>query len=385
MIPVAILGTGAISDSHIRACQRFHDRCQIVALADLFPDKARAKAAQYGLDVPAFKNVPELLASVAFDLACVCLPPFEHAPATLALLEAGKHVLVEKPMATCLEECDQMLAAANASGQLLSVVAQNRFKTPVMKLQQILASGRIGRLLHAQVDSFWWRGSNYYDLWWRGTWAKEGGGCTLNHAVHHIDLFQWLLGMPSALRALTTNLNHTNSEVEDFSTAILSYPDGRIGQITASLVHHGEEQQFVIQTERAKIAVPWQVRATRQKENGFPETDPALEAELQQLYDRLPEVPFEGHDGQIANVLDAIEGRAPLLVDGTQGRNAIDLITAIYQSGQLDQTVRLPLTPDSPFYSRAGILQTARHFHEKTRNIENFERNDITLGRDYGR
>jgi predicted dehydrogenase len=385
MIHVAIVGTGAVSDSHLQACLRFEDRCRVVALADLFPDKARAKAAHYGLEAGIFKDVPALLAGADFEAACVCLPPFEHAPASIALLSAGKHVLVEKPMATSLQECDAMLAAARTAHRLLSVVAQNRFKTPMMKLKQVLDSGVIGRRLHAQVDSFWWRGASYYDLWWRGTWDKEGGGCTLNHAVHHIDLFQWLMGMPSRLRALTTNLNHENSEVEDFSTATLTYPDGAVGQITASLVHHGEDQQLVIQGERAKVAVPWQVRATKPKENGFPEEDPAVQAEIQRFYDRLPDVPFEGHDGQIANFLDAIDGRSSLLVDGAQGRRALELITAIYQSGHLDETVPLPLTADTPFYTREGILKTARHFHEKTRNIDNFNRNEITLGRNYGR
>ena len=90
-----------------------------------------------------------------------------------------------------------MLAAAENSGKLLSIVAQNRYKSPLMKLKQVLDSGLIGKIIHAQVDSFWWRGSHYYDLWWRGTWEKEGGGCTMNHAVHHIDLFQWYAGMPS--------------------------------------------------------------------------------------------------------------------------------------------------------------------------------------------
>lgn len=385
MIKVAILGTGAISDSHIQAYRNFSARCRIVALVDLYPDKARAKAAQHNLSVPVYKNCRELLAQEDFDAASICLPPFGHAEAAIALLNARKHVLVEKPMATCLEECDAMLAAARQSGALLSVVAQNRFKTPVMKLKAILDSGLIGRILHGQVDSFWWRGGNYYDLWWRGTWEKEGGGCTMNHAVHHIDIFQWLRGLPVSVRAVTLNLAHENSEVEDFSTAVLTYADGSVGQITASLVHHGEEQRLVIQGERASVAVPWQVRASRQRDNGFPELDTALADELQARYDELPAVTHEGHEGQLQNFLAAIEGREPVLVDGVQGRRTLELITAIYQSGQTGKAVQLPLGPGDPFYSRAGILKNARHFHEKTRSVENFADNKITLGGNYGR
>jgi UDP-N-acetyl-2-amino-2-deoxyglucuronate dehydrogenase len=385
MIKVAILGIGAIAETHIQAYLRQKDRCEVVALVDLYPDKAREKATKLGLKANIYRDYREAVEKEEFDAASICLPPFAHAEVAVHLLKAGKHVLVEKPMATCLQECDAMLAAASGSSRLLSIVAQNRFKTPMMKLKRILESGKIGRVLHGQVDSFWWRGASYYDLWWRGTWEKEGGGCTMNHAVHHIDLFQWMMGMPSELQAVILNLNHDNSEVEDFSTAVLRYPDGAVGQITASLVHHGEEQRLAFQGMGAKVAVPWSAKASRQKENGFPEEDPALSAELEELYRSLPEVPLEGHDGQIGNFLGAIAGKEPLLVDGNEGRKTLELITAIYQSGQSGEKVRLPLTTASPFYSRDSILQHAPRFHEKRRSIDNFQNDQIQLAGNYGR
>ncbi len=384
MKSIAILGAGAISDSHIKAYLKFADRARIVALVDLYPEKAKEKAGNYKLDLPVFKNVRELLANRDFDAASVCLPPFEHAPAATALLEAGKHVLCEKPMATCLEECDAMLSAARESKTLLGIVAQNRFKNPTMKLKRVLESGLIGRVLHAQVDSLWWRGDNYYDLWWRGTWEKEGGGCTMNHAVHQIDLFQWMVGLPAEVQSISLNLAHNNSEVEDFSSSVLTYADGSVGQITASLVHHGEEQRLTFQGEKAKVAVPWEIKASVQLENGFPADNKELAAEIQAFYDRLPDVAHDGHDGQIDNFLKAIEGEGPLLVDGAQGRRTLELITAIYQSGHLGEKVCLPLPPEAPFYTREGILKHARHFHEKSKNVENFASNEITLGRDVG-
>jgi predicted dehydrogenase len=385
MLKIAILGTGAISDSHLQAYLDFKDRSQVVALVDLYPEKAREKASKYGLKASIYKDVRELIAGETFDAASICLPPFAHAESAVALLQAGKHVLVEKPMATCLAECDAMIAAAESSGKLLAVVAQNRFKTPMMKLKAILDSGMAGKILHAQVDSFWWRGSRYYDLWWRGTWEKEGGGCTMNHAVHHIDIFQWMMGMPEEVQAVSLNLAHENSEVEDFSTAVLRYPDGRVGQITASLVHHGEEQRLVFQGERAKVAVPWEVVASNQLENGFPEGHSELADELQTRYESLPSVTREGHPGQIENFVDAIEGRGRLLVDGPAGRRTLELITAIYQSSHLHQTVRLPMQPEDPFYTREGTLANARHFHEKTKSVENFASNEISLGGKYGK
>lgn len=383
MIRVAIAGAGAIADSHIQAYLKFPDRCRIVALADIYSEKAAQKASQYNLDAAIYDSYGMLAEDDQVDLVSVCLPPFEHAPASIALLSSGKHVLVEKPMATCLEECDQMLEAAQLSGKLLGVVAQNRYKSPLWKLKQVIDSGLAGRILHAQVESFWWRGSNYYDLWWRGTWEKEGGGCTMNHAVHQIDLFQWMMGMPDELLAVVTNINHLNSEVEDFSTAVLLYKYGAVGQVTASLVHHGEEQRLVFQGEKAQISAPWQVYASRQRENGFPESDPGLERELNQLYASLPELEYTAHEGQIANFLSAIAGDETLLIDGHAGRNTIELVTAFYESGHLNRKIQLPLLPTALFYTRQGILQHAPRFHEKTRSLDNFGDNSITTGSDY--
>jgi UDP-N-acetyl-2-amino-2-deoxyglucuronate dehydrogenase len=380
MIRVAIIGAGGIADSHIEAYAKFQDRCEIVGLVDIYQEKAAHKVQKYGLKAKALSDLAALLNDVPFDLASICLPPFAHASAAIDLLNAGKHVLTEKPMAPSLQECDQMLYAAQTNKRLLGIVAQNRFKTPMMKLKKILESGVIGNMRHAQVDSFWWRGNSYYDLWWRGTWEKEGGGCTINHAVHQIDLFHWMIGMPMSLQAVVTNIAHDNSEVEDFSTAVLFYENGGIGQVNASLVHHGEPQQLVIQGERAKVGVPWKVQASRARENGFPENNPTLEAEIQSLYDKLPALTYEGHVGQIANVLAAMEGSEALLIDGKAGRNTIELVTAIYAAGFSGRPIDLPLSSDNPFYTREGILKHAPHFHDKTRSVENFADSDIVVG-----
>ncbi|NOZ49094.1 MAG: Gfo/Idh/MocA family oxidoreductase, partial [Chloroflexi bacterium] len=368
---------------HIQAFLHFPERCQITALVNHTPSRAEQKAEQYNLKAKIYTTWEQMLNDQTVELAAICLPPFVHTSAAVDLLNAGVHVLLEKPMAPTLEECDRILEAAKHSHKRLAVVAQNRYRSPLMKLKQVLDSGIAGRILHAQVDSYWWRGSRYYDLWWRGTWQKEGGGCTLNHAVHHIDLFQWMMGMPDELQAVVTNLNHKNSEVEDFSATMMHYSDGRLGQLTASLIHHGEQQRFTFQGERASVAVPWQVLASKQRDNGFPEPDTETIAEIDQFFHDLPDMPYEGHLGQIDNVLSALEGTAELLIDGEQGRNAIELVTAIYQSGFNGQKVALPLSPDSPFYTRAGVLAHAPHFHEKTRSVEGFSDEEISFGSDY--
>jgi len=207
----------------------------------------------------------------------------------------------------------------------------------------------------------------------------------MNHAVHHLDLFLWFLGPPVEVLAVTRNLAHPNSEVEDYATAILQYADGAAGVVTASLVHHGEDQRLVFQGERAEVAVPWQVRACRQRENGFPDLDTELAGQLEQFYRGLPDVPREGHPGQIGNFLEAIAGTAALWVDGRQGRATVELVSAIYQSAHAGHSVRLPLEAGAPFYTRDGILRHARRFHQKTRSIQDFGSNEISLAGNYGR
>ncbi|GAK40809.1 Gfo/Idh/MocA family oxidoreductase [Paenibacillus urinalis] len=379
MQKVAIIGAGAISRAHIDGFLQFKDRCQIAALCDIYPDKAEAKKEEYGLGAKVVSDYKELLHD-GIDLVSICLPPYEHARTAIDFLNAGIHVLVEKPMASSLEECDLMIEAAQKSGKVLSVVAQNRFTNPIMKLKKMLDTGLAGPILHAQVDSFWWRGHCYYDLWWRGTWEKEGGGCTLNHAVHHIDALLWMMGRPSQVQAFMSNVSHDNAEVEDLSIAMLRFPNGALGQITSSVVHHGEEQQFIFQGRHARISAPWKIYASSSKSNGFPEKNAELEEQLQQAYERLPDLPYEGHAAQIDNVLRAIETGEPPLIDGVSGRTTLEMIMAIYTAASTGEIVSLPLAAGDSFYTQAGVKQHAIHFYEKSGHIDNFADQEITTG-----
>jgi predicted dehydrogenase len=172
--------------------------------------------------------------------------------------------------------------------------------------------------------------------------------------------------------------------VEDLSIAILKYPSGALGQLTSSVVHHGEEQQYVFQGEHARISAPWRVTASISKPNGFPERNEALEQEIQRYYDELPKLEYEGHAGQIENVLDAIEQGTPLLIDGESGRSTLELIMSIYKAASTGETVKLPLQPDDPFYTREGLLKHVPYFYQKSTSVENFADVGITLGSRYG-
>jgi len=383
MINVAIIGCGNISTAHIGSYLQFSERCKIVALVDIYPEKAEEKKQQFNLsDAQVFASHEEMLeAGLKIDLVSNCTPPYVHASIAINCMNKGINVLVEKPMATCLAECDAMIEARDRNGVILTCGAQNRFLNIISKLKTLADSGIAGKVRCAHVDSLWWRGHCYYDLWWRGTWEKEGGGPTLNHAVHQIDMINWIQQkLPVEVTAILSNVMHDNSECEDLSFAILKYDDGALANVTSSVIHHGGTQSIVLQCEDAKIAAPFSVAAEKSKPNGFGEVNTELEQQITNKYNAIPDQPYEGFAGQINNVLTALENGTQPLITAEDGRKTVELITAIYKSGCLKQTVSLPLAKDDEFYTFEGILKNATRFYEKTNFAEELGGGEITLG-----
>lgn len=384
MINVAIVGTGNIAPAHITGLLEFPDRCKIVALCDIYPEKAEEMKKRFNLDCEVFDDHKKMLDSgLKIDLVHVCTPPYVHAEIAINSMNAGKHVIVEKPMATCLSECDEMLEVEKKNNVIMSCIAQNRFRNSIYKLKKTADSGIAGKIRYANVKSYWWRGHSYYDLWWRGLWEKEGGGPTLNHAVHHIDMINWIEGsLPDEVMAMLANVMHDNSEVEDLSVAVLRYKDGSLAQVTSSVVHHGEEQGIELQCTDAKISAPWDVKAEISRPNGFPVEggNKELIDKINDFYKSIPDLKYEGHTGQIDDVLTAIENGTRPLITGIDGRRTIELISAIYKAGCKKEIVKLPLSKEDDFYSFEGLLKNAVLFYKKSTAIENLPSDDITLG-----
>jgi predicted dehydrogenase len=381
MLSIGIVGTGGIARAHVEGYRQFGEECQIVALCDPAPGRAEALRDDLGLGgARVYTDAADMLAAESLDLVSVATPPSTHAALSIAALEAGADVLVEKPMAPSLEECDAMIEAATRHGRLLSVVAQNRFRDDMATLKEVLDSGLVGPVSHAQVSSSWWRGSAYYDLWWRGTWESEGGGCTLNHAIHHLDLTLWMLGAPHAVTSVLTNAAHENAEVEDLSVTVLQY-DRALAEVTASVVHHGEDQAIVVQGRHARVSQPWKVTAELADPNGFPALvgDTEREAAIEAV--AAAHVPLEhlGHAGQIGDMLAAVRERRRPAVDGTDGRRAIELVTAIYAAGIERRTVDLPLSPDDAYYRTGTLMERAPHFFAKSASLDELP-GAITVG-----
>ncbi len=384
MLRVAIVGTGGIAHEHMRSYLTLKDRCRVVALVDIIPGKARRFMEEFGLSCDTCEDHRDILPRQDIDLVDVCTPPFAHAQISINALRSGKNVVCEKPMAASLEECDAMLRARDESGRLLSIIAQNRFRKPIRDLKALLDSGIAGKVRHAEIDSFWWRAHCYYDLWWRGTWEKEGGGCTLNHAVHHIDMLGWMMGLPNRITSVLANTAHDNAEVEDLSVSVMEYP-GALATVTASVVHHGEDQKLVFQCEKARISAPYDVFASVPQPNGFPlkVSDEAFEKQAADYLASLPPLRYEHHTGQLDNVLTAVEKGEKPAITGEDGRRTIELITAIYKAGSGRMPVEFPLKPDDPFYTVEGIRRSVPHFYEKTVSVME-QAGNMTFGSDMG-
>lgn len=375
MVKVMIIGCGGIAPAHIEGYLSAGGEARVTALADPNPARARELAQRYGLDAVVVEDYREMLGQV--DAVSICTPPALHTRAAVDALAAGCHVLLEKPMAPSLAQCDEILGAAQKSGKVLSVVVQSRFISGIRNVIELVREGKYGKCLYTRVNSVWYRGQSYYDLHWRGRWEVEGGGCTLNHSIHQIDLLLWAKGMPAELNAFMANLNHANSEEEDFSSSLLRFVDGSVAEITSSLVAHGEPQELHFQMERAGVAVPFRAYASKARENGFPEEDEERKAELERDFAARPKLKHENHDGQVQNFLGAVLRGETLASTGLDGRNNIELILGIYKSALTGQTVRFPIAKDDLYYGDEW-RKTATHFHEKQRDVKAFADTTIT-------
>ena len=380
MLGVAVLGAGDIANTHIEAFCQLKNRCRIIALADVNIRKAEEKKEKYALDCDVTDDYRSLLEREDIQIVSICLPPALHCRAAVEFLDRGKHVLCEKPMAVSLEECDQMLKSAEKGHARLGIVAQNRFKQDVMKTKKLIDQRALGRLLYAQANSLWWRGDHYYDLCWRGTWEKEGGGCTFIHAVHHIDLFLWMMGEVESLQAMVDNQNHSGSEVEDVSMCMVRFKSGAAGTLVSSLLHHGEKQNLFIDGVKGSIEIPYYLSVSKQLQNGYPVCDEDVCRQLEEQYEAIPDLKYTGHTGQIEDFVAAVEQDREPLVSGKDGRLTMEFITAVYQSAFLGCRVNFPMTEADPFYSKEGILKHTVKFHEKTKSVDSFADIGISVG-----
>jgi predicted dehydrogenase len=320
--------------------------------------KAKAFAEQYG--VTAFRGVQEMATEGGVEAVIVCTPHPAHAEPAIQATEAGVHVLVEKPLAASLRDCDAMISAAHRAGVKLGVISQRRMYEPVKRVKGAIEAGKIGTPILGMVMMLGWRDQPYYESDpWRGTWNGEGGGLLVNQAPHQLDLMQWFMGPIEELFGYWDNLNHPYIEVEDTAVAVLRFKSGALGSIVVSnsqkpgiygKVHiHGENGASVgVQTDGGAMFIAGMSEVLEPPINDL-WTVPGEEQMLPR-WQEADRATFEAIDAtrhyhllQDQDFLQAIlENRQPMMT-GEAGRVTVEILTAIYRSRRDREPIAFPV------------------------------------------
>jgi predicted dehydrogenase len=332
----AILGAGMIADYHRAAIARHAPAAELVAVGHHRPERFAELSAHFG--VPC-RSVAEVLAHDGVDAVCICTPSGEHAPQTIAAAHAGKHVLVEKPMAVSLAEADAMIAACDRAGVRLAVVLQRRFAPVYQRVHAAIAAQALGTLTLGAVTIPYYRPQSYYDsAAWRGTWALDGGGVLMNQGIHLVDLLVWFMGDPTAVHARTATLQRS-IEVEDSLTAMLTFANGALATITATTTAWpGFPHRIEVYGSAGGFQIEGEV--VRHWQTSLPdEAHPAPATQQASVAAGAGSDPkgisVEGHVAVLGDFLLALQTAQPLQIDGVEGRRSLAAVLAIYEAAGL--------------------------------------------------
>ncbi|MCV6585256.1 MAG: Gfo/Idh/MocA family oxidoreductase [Marinibacterium sp.] len=338
---VAILG-GGIGQKHLAGFLASPTRFRVQTICDLNPDVAKPMAER--CDAHVTDDIDSVLADPEIDIVDICLPPVMHAPIAIRALEAGKHVIVEKPIAGSLVEADRIAAAEAASGKRVFPVFQYRFGRAFEQLSALKAAGLLGDPQVATLETHWNRKANYYANPWRGTWAHELGGAVLSHAIHIHDLLGQVFGPVSEVSAmLATRANPVATE--DCGAMSFVMQNGALvtSSITLGAPTDSSRLRLVFSGLSAESARnPY---APGEQQWRFIARDTSKQKEIDDTVASVPQVKqgFVGFCAAIADALDGADSNAIGLEDGIK---ALELATAIYHSDRSGTRVQLPLSRD---------------------------------------
>ncbi len=336
---VALVGCGRISKNHFDAIEQI-DGLELVAVADADPERAAQAGAQW--NVPHFASYEKMLKESKADVVTIATPSGLHAEQGVAAALAGKHVVMEKPMAISLTGADALVHACDKAGVRLFVVKQNRLNLPVQMLKRAVDRNRFGRIYMASCTVHWARPQEYYDQApWRGTWEFDGGAF-MNQASHYVDLIQWLMGPVESVMAKTATLAR-RIETEDTGAAILKFRSGALGTIQVTMLAYPRNLEGSITILGEKGSAKIGGTAVNKIEYWqFAESDD--DDKLVEAADtNPPNVYGLGHQGYYRNVLAVLRGEAKPDTDGRAGRKSLELILGIYESAKTGREVPLPL------------------------------------------
>lgn len=339
-IRFAIVGAGAIAPIHFQAIRNVKN-AQVVAIYGRSVDKVEEAAAKFSVD--GYTDYEAMLSRKDIDAVTICTPSGLHAKLGIQAAQAGKHVIVEKPIDISLEKADALIQTCRQAGVRLGVIFQRRFSPGAQELKKILSDGKLGRLLFGGCYLKLYRSQQYYDSAdWRGTWQMDGGGVLMNQGIHYIDLLQYFMGSVAEITANCSTLGHA-IEVEDTAAAVLQFASGAMGVIEGTTCAYpglvsridiyGTEGTAILENEvLTKVYLTsgeeYHAKAFA-KEQGVNVDNSMFTLQYQDFADALQ------------------AGREPS-VNGEEGRKALEVILGVYMAAFTGSKVNLPLA-DSNF------------------------------------
>ena len=343
----ALIGCGRIATNHILAARNNH--LEIAAVCDILPEAMENLLAKHGLEqdtsIARYTDYLKMLDEVKPTLVSIATESGIHARIALDCIDRGIHVIIEKPMAMSIADADEIIRRSEEKGVKVCACHQNRFNVAVQKTRAALEAGRFGRLSHGSIHVRWNRNEGYYtQAPWRGTWAQDGG-CLMNQCIHGIDLLRWMMGDEvEEVYGVTRQQFHKYLEAEDVGMAVVKFKNGAVGTIegTTNVYPKNLEETLYLfgETGTVKIGGP--------STNNIDVWDFADETEADAANKNLKEatsnVYGNGHTSLFADMMDAIANDRKPYVDAVAGRNALEMILAIYKSQKTGLPVKLPLT-----------------------------------------
>ena len=344
-IKYAIIGCGRISPNHIAAA--LENSLEVVALCDIEETKMDETIEKFNLSkkIKKYVDYKLMLEKEKPELVAICTESGKHGKMALDCIEANANLIIEKPIALSLEEADLIIEKANKKNIKVSACHQNRFNKSVQKIREAVEANRFGKLMHATAHIRWNRGEDYYkQAPWRGTWEQDGGAL-MNQCIHNIDLLRWMMGDEiTEVVGMTDNLIHGYIDAEDLGMALVKFSNGSYGIIegTTNIYPKNLEETLYIFGEKATVKAGGKSVNLIEEWEFADNLDNADEVK-QNYFENPPNVYGFGHKPLYKDVIEAIENDRQPYVTAVDGRNALELVLAIYKSAAEGKSIKLPL------------------------------------------
>ncbi len=333
-----IIGCGTIAHFHARAIAACTGGT-FMGVADVRLESAQRFAEEYA--VKCYNSVDEMLQSDEIDAVCICTPSGFHAQTALQSIEAGKHILVEKPLAMTNEDCKKIITLAKEKNVRAGVISQYRFSPAIQELKQLVSEGKLGKIITADLLMKYYRSQEYYDSSnWRGTWKLDGGSL-MNQGIHGVDALLYVMGPAKSVFGCARTLNH-RMEAEDTAVATVEFENGALAVIQSTTsIYNGYPRCLTISGTKGTVTVQDDIITKCELDDPDYVCKTQTAAQQTQGFQDPKAISNDGHIFQIQDFINAIVNKEDPIIPLSQGYQTVAVINAVYTSSQTQQAVTL--------------------------------------------